>query len=232
MNGEIKIAHVHLETPLVLSEEFVQLLIIENPTEFYSVVSTLVEQFEGAEGDFIFSQNEQIINPSKFGAMVPNLFNFDLNDKKLLNVLHKNLESVALGEKLIELNSLIEKTMEFISELSFCLPFSVEFNQPQPIDFFKIAGVKFETQYESLEEKIVCYVNCLIELKKCEFFVFVNLKSVLSNEKLQQIYSHCQAEHVGLLLIESAKLRPLLSNEKAIIITEDLCEVLENYNNL
>lgn len=61
------------------------------------------------------------------------------------------------------------------------------------------------------------------------FFVFVNLKSVLSDEKLLQVYAHCRREQVGLLLIESGKQRPLLPNERAVIITEDLCEILENY---
>ena len=72
-------------------------------------------------------------------------------------------------------------------------------------------------------------INALIELKQCEFFVFVNLKSVLSDEKLGQIYAHCRAEQVGLLLMEDGKRRPLLPCEKAVIITEDLCEILENY---
>ena len=86
-----------------------------------------------------------------------------------------------------------------------------------------------EKTYDSLEEKIICYVNALIELKKCEFFVFVNLKSVIDDEKLLSIYNHCESEKVGLLLIESSKLRPLLPCERAVIITDDLCEILENY---
>ena len=93
----------------------------------------------------------------------------------------------------------------------------------------KASGVKFAKVYETLEEKLVCYINALIELKQCEFFVFVNLKSVLSDEKLGQIYAHCRAEQVGLLLMEDGKRRPLLPCEKAVVITEDLCEILENY---
>ena len=62
--------------------------------------------------------------------------------------------------------------------------------------------------------------------------MFVNLKSVLSDEKLLLLYEHCRREQVGLLLIESGKRRPLISGEKAVIITEDLCEILENYNEI
>ena len=114
--------------------------------------------------------------------------------------------------------------------MAYTVSFLVDYNELQPVDFLKLASVKFAKTYESLEEKIICYINALIELKNCDFFVFVNLKSVLSDEKLLKIYEHCRLEQVGVFLIESEKKeRPLLSCEKAIIITEDLCEILENY---
>lgn len=229
MKSEIQIAHIHLETPLLLSEEYVQLLIVENPAEFYQMVSDLDGQFEGVQGEFAFSRNSQLIDPAKCGAMVSDVFHFDLNDKKILTLLHKRLEGVAFGERMALFNELSAKSIEFLEELAFFVPFSLDYTQPQPIDYLKAAGVKFEKNYDSLEEKIICYLNALIELKKCEFFVFVNLKSVLDDEKLGQVYAHCRREQVGLLLIESKKQRALLPEEKAVIITEDLCEILENY---
>ena len=232
MKNEIKIAHVHLETPLLVSEKFVQLLIIENANEFYKTVTELEACFENGEGSFIFSSKEQIINPAKSGVMVLDLFHLDLNDKKIINLLYKKLEKEVFAKRVSLLNQLNSKLTEFLEETFVSAPFALDYDEIQPIDYFKVAGVKFQKDYTSIEEKIVCYVNTLIELKNCEFFVFVNLKSILSDEKLQAIYKHCELEQVGLLLIESSKIRPLLENEKAIIITEDLCEILENYDDL
>ena len=228
MKSEIKIVHVHLDTPMILSENYVQLLIVENPTEFYQMVSDLDGLFEGSHGTFVFSRDGQTIEAAKYGAMVADVFHFDLNDKKVLNLLFKRLENVAFGEKFVLLNELSAKTVTFLEELSFFVPFALDYSEPQPIDYLKSAGVRFEESYDSLEEKIICYINALIELKKCEFFIFVNLKSVLDDEKLLQLYAHCRREQVGLLLIESIKQRPLLSCERAVIITDDLCEILEN----
>lgn len=232
MKSEITVAHVHLETKLVISDQFVQLLIVENPAEFYKMVSDLDGQFEGKEGDFAFSCAEQLISPFKYGAMVSDLFHFDLNDKKIVNLLYKRLESVAFGEKLSAFNELTAKSVFFLEELAEEVSFALDYDEMQPIDFLKAAGLKFEKNYESLEEKIICYINALIELKKCEFFVFVNLKSVLNDEKLLQVYKHCRLEQVGLLLIENASRRPVLPCEKAVIITDDLCEILANYDDL
>lgn len=230
MKKEIQLAHVHLETQLTISANYVQMLIIENPTEFYNMVSDLDRQFDGQEGQFIFSIDGQIVPAIKYGAMISDLFHFDLNDKKLLTLLYKRLEGVAFGEKIALFNELTAKAVTFLEDVSFFVPFALEYDEPQPSDYLKASGLKFAKMYDSLEEKIVCYVNALIELKQCEFFVFVNLKSVLSDEKLEQIYAHCRAEQVGLLLIEDGKRRKLLPCEKAVIITEDLCEILENYD--
>ena len=229
MKKEIQLAHVHLETQLTISEEYVQLLIVENPTEFYHMVSDLDGQFDGREGTFVFSMDGQIVPAIKYGAMVSDLFHFDLNDKKLLTLLYKRLESVAFGDKIAFFNDLTAKTVAVLEELFVSVPFALEYDEPQPSDYLKASGVKFAKVYETLEEKLVCYINALIELKQCEFFVFVNLKSVLTDEKLGQIYAHCRAEQVGLLLMEDGKRRQLLPCEKAVIITEDLCEILENY---
>ncbi len=229
MKGEIKIVHVHIETPLVLNENCPQLLIVENPNEFYRFVSDLDRQMEGEEGEFVFSRNGDIISAEKYGTMICDPFHFELNDKKILNLLYKYLEKNSLGEYLSYFNKATAQTVSFLEELAFSVPFSLSYSEPQPIDYFKSADVRFEKTYESLEEKLLCYINALIELKKCEFFIFVNLKSVLNDEKLLQVYNHCQSEKVGVLLIENNCRRPLLPCEKAIMITEDLCEILENY---
>ena len=58
----------------------------------------------------------------------------------------------------------------------------------------------------------------------------VNIKSVLSDDELKQLYYHCSLIKIGLFLIESQKIRNLLPCERATIITEDLCEIVEKYN--
>ena len=232
MKKEIQLAHVHLETQLIISEEYVQLLSVENPTEFYNMVSDLDGQVEGREGMFVFALDGQIVPAVKYGAMISDLFHFDLNDKKLLALLYKRLESVAFGEKIALYNELTAKAVAFLENVSFSVPFALEYDEPQPSDYLKTSGLKFAKGYDTLEEKIVCYINALIELRQCEFFIFVNLKSVVSDEKIEQIYAHCRAEQVGILLIEDGKRRKLLSCEKAVIITEDLCEILENYDEI
>lgn len=232
MKSAIRVAHVHLETTLEISEDRVQLLVVENPKTFYETVTDLEKQMGGGEGTFVFSVDGRPIEPHSYGELICDVFHFDLNDKKVLNALYKKLEQTAFAERLPLFNELSAKTVAFLEEISLQTAFSLEYDEPQPIDYFKAAAVKFAKTYDSLEEKLICYINALVELKKCEFFIFVNLKSVFSDEQLTRLYEHCRREQVGLLLIESGKLRPFLPEEKVVIVTEDLCEIVAGYENL
>lgn len=232
MKSPIRVAHVHLETALEITEERVQVLVVENPKTFYEMVVDMEARMNGEEGAFAFSVDGKSIEPRTCGECISDVFHFDLNEKRVLNALYKRLEQTAFGHDLSHFNELTSKTVAFLEEIASQTSFVLEYDEPQPVDYFKAAGVKFAKTYDSLEEKLICYINALVELLKCEFFVFVNLKSVFDDEQLSRLYEHCRLEQVGLLLLESGKMRPFLPEEKAVIITEDLCEILAGYENV
>ena len=99
-------------------------------------------------------------------------------------------------------------------------------------DLLKLCNVKPTKVYESFLEKLICYINIFTELKNIKFFIFIGLKDILSDENLILLYQHCALQKVGLLLIESSKKRNLLPMERAIIITDDLCEIVENFGKI
>ncbi len=222
--------HPSLETPIVLSPEWVQLLIVEDPHEFYRLVSMLDTQLGGGAGDFSFLREGAPISPDDEGWMICDPFHFDLNDKKVINLLIKRLASACrVGETQYMLSEINGKIEQFLYELFAAMPFSLTHEDLSAEELLKAGDVRFQKTYDTLTEKIVCFINAMVALKDCKFFVFVGLKGVLRDEDLGALYHHCAMEKVGLLLVESSESRPLLPQEKAIIITEDLCEILENY---
>ena len=226
----LKIAHPHLEQIISVEEGVVNLLIVENPTEFYNFVTELISQSTGGEGNFVVSSNGEIISIEKECEVVHNLFSFDFNDKKLLNLLYKKLERIGTdGETILKLGELNVNLHSLLSDLFFKTNFSLDFNELTLQDVLKSSSVKFESNYETVLEKLIFYVNAIAELKNNQLFIFVNLKSVLSDLELKSFYYHCLSVKANLLLIESSKIRSLLDCERAIIITDDLCEIVENY---
>ena len=229
----IDIASVRLETVIRLNSENPQLIISESPSRFYEIVSALNAQVAGGEGEFVFSEDGKEISPEKAGDMLTDLFNFDLNDKKIINLLYKKIEkNFNNGEYIVKFNELNASAVNFLEDLFFDLPFALSYDEVGVVDYLKSYSVKLEKCYESFLEKIVCYINVLVELKNCRFVIFVNLKSLLSDNELGMLYSHCRKEKISLLLLESSVLRPVMQEEKAVIITEDLCELLVNYDEI
>ena len=228
MSEILKIVHTHFDEPISIDDEVVMVLVEENPNEFYYVVQELMKQINGESGDFVFTINEKIINPEKVGTIISDVFNFDINDKKILNLIYKKLEKSSYDSDIVSQISLVNnQVINYLDTLIFKENFSLEYEEISPIEIFKASSLKIRNDYENLVEKIVSYINLMVELKNCKFFVFVNLKSVINNDELLQIYKHCKLEKVGLLLIESSE-RSRLKNEKMVIITEDLCEILVN----
>ncbi len=229
----IEIVWAALETRLTLSADRPQLLIIENPHEFYRVVDMLATQFDGGEGEFVFLGNGERVAASKVGDFVLDVFHLDFNDKKVLGLLYKKLEkNYQTGAFICALNKINSEAGNFLEDLFFTTSLSLSYEEMQISDILKSYTVRVQKTYETFLEKLICYINLLVELKNIETVCFVNLKSVLNDKDLMQLYSHCQNENIAVLLIESAKIRPLLKLEKAIIITEDLCEIVENYMDL
>lgn len=229
----IRISTANVETEMVLSDYSPLILIEENPCEFFKTVDSLNKAFSEDDSDFTFWDNDESLSPQKKGEILTDLFSFELTDKKIINLLYKKLQNNFLsGSYLVPFNEIIARTDNFLSDLFSTVDFSLDYNEFTLEDLLKTCSVKPAKTYDSLLEKIICYINVFASLKNICFFVFVNIKDVLPDEQLKQLYKHCSLHKISLFLIESQKKRPLLAEERAIIITEDLCEIVENFSDL
>lgn len=229
----ITVANPNLQTKIEISPEYVSLLIIENPGEYFKTVCGLQNAMEGELSDFTFWNGTTQLQPSKIGELLLSAFSFELADRKILSLLYKKLQNNFLnGEFIVGFNAINTQIGAFLQSLCQTVDFSLDYSELVLEDLFKACNIKPAKTYESFLEKLICYINIFTELKNIQFFIFIGLKDILSDENLTLLYRHCALQKVGLLLIESSKKRSLLPNEHAIIITEDLCEIVENFNRM
>lgn len=226
----MKIAYPHLETPLILEENSPLVLFIENPREYFNVVNQIIYSFKKEESDFSYWDGNEQISPDKTGEILTDLFSFELNDKKILSLLYKKLQQIFQeGDLFVKFQEVSAKIENFLSELCLETNFALDYEPASFELLLKVCSVKAVENYESLLEKIICYINLFVQLKNIKFFIFVGLKNFLCDEDLNMLYRHCRQNKISVFLIESAKVRPLIYEERAIIITEDLCEIVENF---
>lgn len=225
----IRISHRNVETPIILETNNPMILSIENPNEFYRFTEELRKAFNGEESEFSFWINNDAFIPDKRGEILLSPFYFETSDKKIMSLLYKKLQkNFHDGDFLIEFNEINGKIEKFLLDLCSTVDFSVDYETLSIENILKTSCVKPTQEYDGLLEKIVNYVNIFCELKHIDFFVFVGITDVLSEIELLKLYKHCELQKVNLLILEHGKNKRTIENERKIIITEDLCELVEN----
>lgn len=223
-----ELVHYKLETPITISPDKPCVLVMEDSKEFFATVSELKRQFEGGEGEFLLMCGGRRLSFEKVGEFVSDIFSLEFEDKKMSSALYKYLEQVASdGELKLLQNGAVTALAEYYRELFDRTSLSLTFDDFDTAEMLKVGKVRLLQEYDGILEKTVCYLDSLTELKGSRFFVFVHLKSVLSDEELKKLYRHCALEKVGLLLIESNVGRGILKEENFRIITSDLCEIVD-----
>lgn len=224
----IKISHKNIETPIELKEGSPLILSVENQREFYKFVSDLNRAFSEGESEFSFWVDGERFLPDKRGEIVLSPFYFDATDKKIVNLLHKKLQNnFCDGSFIVDFNAINASLELFLDNLCSTVDFAVEYNALTIEDVFKSCGIKPAKTYDRLLEKLVCYVNILIELKSLSFIVLTGFKNVLTVDELQAFYKHCDLKKVSVLLVEGKVFDEKFSIERRITITEDLCEICD-----
>lgn len=225
----IRLSNKKIETPIVLEENSPLLIVAENPAEYYTLTKELIRAFDGEESEFSFWNGAESFKAGDKGEMVYNLFSFNAADKKIVSILYKKLYTEYLGgDFMLSFNELSAAAERFLLSLLETSDIRLEYDLPTVEGLLKLFAVRPIKEGETLLEKLISYVNIFTELKNVSFFVFAGLKNVLNESELKEFYKHCSLAKVSLLLIEPFLKKPINKNERAIIITEDLCEIVEN----
>ncbi len=225
----ISVAHKHIETFIELNSGSPFVLTVENSKEYYRFIVELEKAFSGELSEFSFWKGDDRVSPEKYGEIILSPFYFEATDKKIINLLHKKLQyNYNDGEFILSFNEINAKIESFLYDLCATVSFSIDHDELAIEDLLKVCSVKPSKTYDGLLEKLICYINVFIELKSVTFFVLTGIKDVLSEEEIDLLYKHCELNKVELLLLERRTDEKTFENERKIIITEDLCEIVEN----
>lgn len=88
----------------------------------------------------------------------------------------------------------------------------------------KAAGIEIIDDYDTLEERILAYMDLSREYEGKKLFVFVNLRSVVPYATLQLMMDTAITREYRVLLIDNMDYKKL-SCESRIIIDNDLCVI-------
>lgn len=221
----MKLVYPTLQTPIMLSNDCLNSMIIEEPGFFYEIVKDLKQQWEGMDGRAVLSENDEPVEIRKNLELVIDCIDFEINQKTLLTKVLSALERVGRSEDYIEkTQQLLAEIERYIYDVSFDFDVEIQCDKMSIAQILKAAGIRIVSEYDKLTEILYSYMQLVREFDGDKVFVFVNLRSFVKMDELQDFADTVLAHRYRVLLLDNHAY-PSLSMEKRLIVDTDLCEI-------
>ncbi|MDR0914306.1 MAG: type II-A CRISPR-associated protein Csn2 [Oscillospiraceae bacterium] len=226
----MRFVHNQIESFFETDCNKISVLVCENPLQLTKLTEELLQQTNGNDGNFRLFKSTGL-NPkelSVFGnvELVLSPFLLDFNNSTLLKKLYKHLAQKANGDVFYSSTVELKKTIaKYIDSLLFDEP--IEFSFEADLDFshlFKAADIKFIDSNKNLPENLLEYMEIIQTFTGEKLFVFVNIKSFLTQEQLSALYDTWLGREYNVLLIEGRQSEKM-QKESVVVIDNDLCEI-------
>ena len=191
-------------------EEFIDLevgklytIIIENRKILHDFEKYLFNEFEGNNDYLLLMDNNKIIDHKKNIYFLSNFYDMDLNNKKNLLALYKQIKvnhNDELKERFEQLTSNINDFFEFIN---FESEFDLTFDSNILIDdVLKLGDLRFNNENDSLFNSFISYLEIINSLFNINVFVVEELHKYFSNDDLFKAINELKYHGIILLNIE------------------------------
>lgn len=226
------LSHEDFEDQIRFEDGLINLLVIENRAEMSKLVGELVRQSEGLDGGFSLFDDIEELEISKALKVIMNPF--DLSEQ----LKDANAGAISILKKSIVGEDNYEKASSLIADIDHfvnCIlreedPRLMVGELPSSAMLLKLMDVHITISCDSVVESICDYISVCRKYTKLRVYVFVNLKSFLSDYETSELYKFAMYEKINLLMVESSE-KSLIECENEIIIDADLCEIHRNGRN-
>ena len=201
-----------------------QILVVENIELLRTIILQLKFQINNKIGDFILSDNDEILDISKNILLITDVFEISSLSKQLKSKLQQYVESSYDNDDLYR--DVYHKLIEFGNDLINSVPYPLCFSQSlTKIDIIKMLDIQLEHNYSSLLEAVIDYIDIFSQIIKTKLFVFVSLRSFLTDEEFNNFMKIMDYKGIRVLLIERYLSLDNVMNNNVHIIDKDLCVI-------
>ena len=200
-------------------------LVIESPLFYRKILSVFAKREN--DGTFTFSENSTQLSLKDDIDVIFNPLKLEFNNKKALTVLLKMLVKTSLSEDFYNstnrfktnvvkyINKLID-TEDYVFEVD-----SEDFNVDAIAKSINLHIIGDEDDFVEL---LIDYMAMMADLLNTKLFVFVNLRTFLTDSEFKRLVHDVDNHQFNLLLVENSARNDGFHFDK-IIIDEDLCEL-------
>lgn len=227
----IRFLHPILSQPISLNGGCYNILVVENPNFLVEMVENIQNFLGKMDSDISIVENGEKYKALDKITLISDIFNIDFNSKALQSALTKRIVK-ALGDYDYQLGELYGESVQILFKAMIDINVSVDIaDNMDKASFVKLFSPTIECGYDRLLERLVNYIDVLVEFLDTKCVIFVNLFEFLSREDCMQLYSHCHDKEVVVFVLQSRR-KYDFDNQQLIVIDNDLCEVVANLMDL
>lgn len=224
----MKIINNDWQRQIVLEDNLIHTIVFENKKYYRENILELIRQHKGYEGNFILTNNNKEVSFDKNSYFISDLFNIDINNKKIITKVHGELLKIVTDD-IVEYNKITSYIREYFETLVFNNNLDLEYNDEIEANSLLKLG-DFEIQFEESDclEKLIKFLKVLVELCNIKVIFIVGLYRVFSVEEVEKIYKEVCLNKINIINIESEYQNIKKSdcyNEIVYIFEQDNCEI-------
>lgn len=198
-------------------------IVIENQDLFTEVIRDISEQMQGLDGCAVLSKENRPVPFDKYAELISQFIPFEINQRNLISKVNSCMQQLAVKEdNYMATGELLAEWERFLINLSMNLTGNFVFSKITAESLIKAAGIEFENEYDSLGEELIDYMELVRTYDRDKLFIFVNLRSYLTDEETEIFVKDVIARGMQILLIECME-RSRLDCEFRYIVDRDLC---------
>lgn len=222
----MKINVNYIDNELILEDNKILNIEIYNKKFFYRFIKdlNLIENGNNIEEITAFNkQNEEITLTNKI-EILSDFLDFDLYNKKYSSDFQKYIVKNSEEKNIDKIVKEFSKVYNSISNIVNLLDIPITIKND--FDFESIVkSFKFEVNFsDNLLNNLTDLLEVKLNLSKEKIYVFINLKSYLSNEDLLEFYKYIYSKNINCIFIDTNKYEDLTDYVNKIIIDTDLDE--------
>lgn len=224
----MKIINNNWQRQIVLEDNLIHTIVFENKKYYRESILELIRQHKGYEGNFILSNNNKEVSFDKNSYFISDLFNIDINNKKIITKVYGELLRNAL-DNIAEYNKIISYIREYFETLVFNNNLDLEYNDEiEANSLLKLGDFKIQIGESNYLEKLIKFLKVLVELCNIKVIFIVGLYRVFSVEEVGKIYKEVCLNKINIINIESEYQNIKKSDyykEILYIFDKDNCEI-------
>lgn len=217
-------AHPLLEKAVSINEGEIATLVIENPIALRDTVNGIIN----SSPELVLSRNFSPVEISKYAEFITDMFDVDFAAKKISTKLNSEAERLSedYPNETFSLLSAVNDYAELISEqFDYPIKFSLVENTEKLI---KLLNFSIDNENMSFSESILTYMEVCRNFFGKQLFIFLNLKSFVSDTEFELFCKNAAYEKFCVLLLEAFDCGRSSEYEKKIIIDNDLCVICDD----